>query len=179
MNELIGLFRLPPVIFILLIAAAWDIRFNRIPNWLTFPSMIVAVSSSVASGDVEGLLFSLMGATLGMATLAIPYGMGGMGAGDVKLMGAVGAFLGVGKIVLALLWTALVGGLYAIILLIYYFLLKRTARPSLSSAFPYALHENVLTPAVATVKKPCLCYGVAIAIGTMLSMIVRIPLLAN
>jgi prepilin peptidase CpaA len=178
MNEMIGLFRFSYFTLILLIAAVWDIRFNRIPNRLTFPSMIVAVSYYVVSGGVVGLLFSLQGVAVGMAILAIPYFMGGMGAGDVKLMGVVGAFLGAEKVVLALLWTALVGGLYAIVLLIYY-LLKQTARPSLSSASLYTLHENVLTPTVATVKKPCLYYGVAIAIGTILSMVVRIPFLTN
>ena len=128
MYEMIGLLRFSSFALILLIAAVWDIRFKRIPNWLTFPSMIVALSYHVISGGVDGLLFSLGGAAAGMAILIIPYFMRGMGAGDVKLVGVVGAFLGVGKMLLALLWTALVGGLYAIVLLIYCVYLKRTAR---------------------------------------------------
>lgn len=179
MNEMIGLLRFSYFALILLIAVVWDIRFNRIPNWLTFPSMIVAVSYYVVSGGVEGLLFSLQGAAAGMAILIIPYFMRGMGAGDVKLIGVVGAFLGVGKVVLALLWTALVGGLYAIVLLIYYVCLKPTPRPYLSAAYLYKVTEDVLTSSGSTVKKPSLCYGVAIAIGTVLSMTVRIPLLPN
>ena len=179
MNEMTGLLRFSYFALILLIAAVWDIRFNRIPNWLTFPSMIVALSYHVISGGVEGLLFSLGGAAAGMAILIIPYFMRGMGAGDVKLVGVVGAFLGVGKMVLALLWTALVGGLYAIVLLIYCVHLKRTPRPHLSAAYPYKGSEDIPTPPVAKAKKPSLCYGVAIAIGTILSMTVRIPLLPN
>jgi prepilin peptidase CpaA len=179
MNEMIGLFRFSYFALILLVAAVWDIRFKRIPNWLTFPSMIVALSYYVIVGGIEGLLFSLQGAMVGMAILIIPYFMRGMGAGDVKLVGVVGAFLGVGKVVLALLWTALVGGLYAIVLLIYCVCLKRTPHPSLSAVCPYKGSEEVLSPSGATVKRPSLCYGVAIAIGTMLSLTVRIPLLPN
>jgi len=179
MNEMIGLLRFSYFALILLIAAVWDIRFKRIPNWLTFSSMIVALSYHVISGGVEGLLFSLGGAAAGMAILIIPYFMRGMGAGDVKLVGVVGAFLGVGKMLLALLWTALVGGLYAIVLLICCVYLKRTPRPYLSAAYPYKGLEDALAPSGATAKKPSLCYGVAIAIGTMLSLTVRIPLLPN
>jgi prepilin peptidase CpaA len=179
MNEMIGLFRFSYFALILLVAAVWDIRFKRIPNWLTFPSMIVALSYYVIVGGFEGLLFSLQGAVVGMAILIIPYFMRGMGAGDVKLVGVVGAFLGVGKVVLALLWTALVGGLYAIVLLIYYICLKRTLRPYLSAAYPCRGSEEVLPPSGMALKKPSLCYGVAIAIGTMLSLTVRIPLLPN
>ena len=179
MNEMTGLFRFSYFASILLVAAVWDIRFKRIPNWLTFPSMIVAVSYYVTVGGLEGLLFSLQGAAVGMAILIIPYFMRGMGAGDVKLVGVVGAFLGVGKVILALLWTALVGGLYAIVLLIYCVYLKRTPRPHLSAAYPYKVFEDVLPRSDATAKRPSLCYGVAIAIGTVLSMTVRIPLLPN
>jgi prepilin peptidase CpaA len=179
MNDMIGLFRFSYFVLILLVAVVWDIRFKRIPNWLTFPSMIVALSYYVIVGGFQGLLFSLQGAAVGMAILMIPYFMRGMGAGDVKLVGVVGAFLGVGKVVLALLWTALVGGLYATILLIYYVCLKRIAQPYLSAVCPYKGFEEVLPSARTTVKKPSLCYGVAIAIGTMLSLTVRIPLLPN
>jgi prepilin peptidase CpaA len=179
MNDMIGLFRFSYFALILLVAAAWDIRFKRIPNWLTFPSMIVALSFYVIAGGFQGLLFSQQGAVVGMAILIIPYLMRGMGAGDVKLIGVVGAFLGAGKVVLALLWTALVGGLYAIILMIYYVSLKRTLRPHLSAVCSCQGSGEISPPSNAMVKKPSLCYGVAIAIGTMLSLTVRIPLLPN
>jgi len=179
MNEMIGLLQFSYFALILLVAAVWDVRFKRIPNWLTFPSMFVALSYYVIAGGVDGLLFSLQGAAAGMAILIIPYFMRGMGAGDVKLVGVVGAFLGVGKVIMALLWSALVGGLYAVVLLIYYISLKRASHPSLSAAHLYRGSEEVLPPSGVTVKKPSLCYGVAIAIGTVLSMTVRIPSLSN
>ena len=178
MNEMIGLLRFSYFALILLIAAAWDIRFKRIPNWLTYPSMIVALSYHFISGGVEGFLFSLGGAVAGMAILIIPYLMRGMGAGDVKLVGVVGAFLGVGKMFVALLWTAVVGGFYAIGLLIYCVYLKRAPEPRLSAAYPYNGPENS-TSSIAKLRKPSLCYGVAIAIGTILSVTVTIPWLPN
>jgi prepilin peptidase CpaA len=179
MNDMIGIFRFLYFVSILLIAAACDIRSHKIPNWLTIPSFLVAVSYHATCGGVAGLIFSLQGVALGMGIFSIPYLMGGMGAGDVKLMGVVGAFLGMGKVAMALLWTAVIGGLYAIVLLTYYATLKRTIRPCPSAVCPCEVREEILTPSGAKLKKPCLYYGVVIAIGTFLSLAVRIPLLPN
>lgn len=103
---------------------------------------------------------------MGTALFLIPYVMGGMGAGDAKLMGVAGAVLGVKGVFITALFTALVGGIYAVLLLI------------LSSGF---IHRQLLT--IKTFlktrqfiliskneeeKKPKLCYGVAIALGTII-----------
>jgi prepilin peptidase CpaA len=94
--------------------------------------------------------------------------MSGMGAGDVKLMGAVGAITGPKGVLIAALLSAIVGGVYALILLMFniqYFkdLIKRTALILKS----FLITRNVIPiPADEFEKRPKLCYGVAIAIGT-------------
>lgn len=98
------------IICILLIAAANDIRNHRIPNWLTFPAMAGMILFHTGMKGFEGFLFSLEGLGIGIAILILPYLMGGFGAGDVKLMGVVGAALGPKGIFAAFFFTAIAGG---------------------------------------------------------------------
>jgi prepilin peptidase CpaA len=166
-----------PIIFltiILVVATVKDIKFRKIPNWLTYPTMIVAIAYYTGMNGLEGLLFSLGGIAVGMAVLIPLYLMGGMGAGDVKLMGAVGGLLGPKGVLIALLCTALIGGIYAIISLAFYGELGKTIKRYwrilltfiLTKKFIYIQpHENI--------KKLKLCYGVAIALGTFSSIFVE------
>ena len=69
---------------VLMIAAFTDIRSQRIPNTLTYASMVFFLVFHVQGNGLQGLLFSLSGLALGMAFLILPYMMGGMGAGPGK-----------------------------------------------------------------------------------------------
>ncbi len=162
--------------FILLVASIRDICFQKIPNRLTYPAMIAALTFHVCMNGTNGLLFSLKGMGLGIAILSIPYLLGGMGAGDVKLLGVVGAFLGPSGVVVAFLGTAVVGGIYALALLILHKQqLKKILLPCFTMINPFALKDNLLLFSDKNQKKPRLYYGVAIALGTMLSICFRIP----
>ena len=79
---------------VLLIAVISDIRLHKIPNWLTYPAMMGAIIYHTSTRGIGGFLYSVEGVGAGFAVLIIFYLMGGMGAGDVKLMGAVGGLLG-------------------------------------------------------------------------------------
>lgn len=79
---------------VLVFASVTDIRNHRVPNWLTFSGMVVGLASYFLTGGFGGLLFSAEGLILGFALLIPFYMAGGMGAGDVKLLAAVGALLG-------------------------------------------------------------------------------------
>ena len=105
---------------VLLVAVAHDVRFHKIPNWLTFPSMIIGISYHTGFRGLEGFLFSTGGLGVGIAVFIIPYLFGGTGAGDVKLMGAVGSLLGPKGVFIAFLTTSIVGGVYAIAILAYH-----------------------------------------------------------
>jgi prepilin peptidase CpaA len=116
----------------------------------------------------DGLLFSFGGLALGMALFFILYLMGGMGAGDVKLMGAVGAIIGAKGIFLTALFSALVGGVYALIILLFNIQYAKdlTKRSYMSIKSFFFTRQFIPIPADKSAEQPKLCYGVAIAIGT-------------
>jgi prepilin peptidase CpaA len=79
---------------ILAVAAVIDGWKLKVPNWLTFPFVISGWAYHLATGGFSGFQSSLVGAALGLGLLLIPYAIGGMGAGDVKLFAGVGAWTG-------------------------------------------------------------------------------------
>ena len=157
---------------ILIIAAITDIRWQRIPNMLTYTTMVICLLYHITFSGVQGLFFSLSGLALGMAFFMLPYLMGGMGAGDVKLLGAVGAVLGPKGVFEAALCTAIVGGIYALILL----LIKHKDCRDLISRYATTLKIFAATGELYTIaageneKQPKLCYGVAIALGSLIAI---------
>jgi len=157
---------------ILLIAVVSDIRFHKIFNWLTFPAMVVAVSYHSYMSGLHGLLFSVVGIFVGIGLLILFYFKGGMGAGDVKLMGAVGGMIGAKGVFVAFLCTALAGGIFAIVLLTLHGHLKETAKRYGTILkvliFTWSL---IYLPPEKEEKMPLMPYGVSIAIGTSLAVL--------
>jgi prepilin peptidase CpaA len=116
-------FSVPPIRAALLLlalvlgAAVYDVRYRRIPNWLALGGAVcgVALNTFFPSPDF-GFWFALKGLALGFGFYLILYALRAMGAGDVKLMGAVGAIVGWHDWIGVFLLTALIGGLAAIVL---------------------------------------------------------------
>jgi prepilin peptidase CpaA len=165
-----------PTIFIglvLTIAAAIDLRSQRIPNLLTLPAILIGLVYYALSDGTSGLLFSLAGLAAGIGLLILPYLMGGMGAGDAKLMGAVGAFVGAHGVFISFLLTAVAGGFYALLLLV----AKRRhfngfLRSKLETLKTYILIRQYIPDAITEKKRrPRLCYGLAIALGSITYMV--------
>jgi prepilin peptidase CpaA len=77
-----------------LLAAIQDIRFRRIPNWLTVTALLLGLVYQLGFYGVSGLIDAGSGFALGFGTLFVLWLMGGGGAGDVKLLGALGVWLG-------------------------------------------------------------------------------------
>ena len=92
---------------VLLMAVVMDLRSSRIPNWLTFPAMGFALAGHAWLNNMDGILFSLAGLGMGLGALFLVLSCGGIGAGDVKLMAAIGAFVGVYG-VLSCAWLAMI-----------------------------------------------------------------------
>ncbi len=81
------------VTVVLVVAAVIDGFELRVPNLITYPFLFSGWAYSLAAFGWEGLWWSVSGALLGMGVLMLFYAIGGMGAGDVKLMGGVGAWI--------------------------------------------------------------------------------------
>ena len=75
-------------------AAAIDMKTRRLPNWLTVPGFVAGVIYHTATYGFSGLGYSLLGFLAGFSLLFVLWIIGGGGAGDVKLMGALGAWMG-------------------------------------------------------------------------------------
>ena len=123
MLELLQMLVLSPrtgvLMALLLVAAVIDIKTGRIPNWLVFGGALYALvyntMSPLYARDI-GILFALGGLAVGLVSLLPAYLFRVMGAGDVKLMAMVGAFVGAWATVGAVLATLVAGGVLALAL---------------------------------------------------------------
>ncbi len=100
-----------------MIAAVTDVWKFKVYNLLTLPLLAVALVYHGVAGGGLGLGASLLGTLFGFGLLIVPYAMGGVGAGDVKLMAAIGAWLGMPLTFYVFIASGLAGGVYAIVLL--------------------------------------------------------------
>lgn len=109
-------FLLIATFFFILLVSLWDWRSYRIPNLFTYPTMAAGLIYHATSG---GLMHGVFGLFLGGSLLLIPHLMGGVGAGDVKTLAALGALWGAGPAFQIFLVTVLLGGIIAILILIF------------------------------------------------------------
>jgi len=116
------------VAIVLVYAAYIDGKELRVPNWLTFPMVLSGlVYSTVVGaldgggfyGAMEGLGAGLLGMTVGFLTLWPLWRINFMGAGDVKLMAGIGAWLGMSVTWNIFLWTAVIGAVMAVAMVLY------------------------------------------------------------
>jgi len=101
----------------LFFAVASDVRFHRVPNLLTLPAFAAALVAAPLLGATAGYADTLIGAGIGFALLIIPYALGGVGAGDVKALMALGAWVGAETILGATAWAVIAAGTFGIALL--------------------------------------------------------------
>jgi prepilin peptidase CpaA len=101
---------------LLVVGASYtDLRARRIPNTITFTGAAFGVLLHSFSDGLPGALFALSGFSVGIASLMPGYLLGHTGAGDAKLLGAVGTFLGPGSTFLAALASLLAGAVFALL----------------------------------------------------------------
>ena len=103
--------------------AAWagvmDWRYRRIPNWLTVPGLLAGIAINTVASGWSGAKASLLGAGLGLLILLPFVLIKALGAGDWKLVGAIGACLGPSPLLAVLVGSMLVAGVMALVLIIY------------------------------------------------------------
>jgi prepilin peptidase CpaA len=107
------------VLIVTAIAAAYyDLRIRRIPNWLNLSGVILGLGLNTFFGSFQGMLHALEGLSLALCIYLPLYALKGMGAGDVKLMAAIGAMTGAGNWLYIFIGTALIGGLASVALVL-------------------------------------------------------------
>ena len=146
------------------IAMVMDVQTRRIPNTLTLSAVALGVMVNIANDGAQGLLQSLAGLALAVAMFALPVAMRVLGAGDLKLMAAIGAIGGPVFAFWNVLLTAVVGGLLALIVLI----ARRQLIPVVTGMLLDA-YTRQMPQATSGIRLP---YAVPIAIGTLTAMAV-------
>jgi prepilin peptidase CpaA len=145
-------------------AVCSDLRRHRIPNILSLLGLIAGLGLQAVVGGLHGLVSGLLGAGVGLACFAPFYLIRAMGAGDVKLLAAVGAVLGPQGAFFAALFSLLAGGLAAI-----GYVLWRGLRASVSSF----VHEGFAAAGVSALiaaqlaRRDRLPFALPIAVGGM------------
>lgn len=151
---------------LLILAVYGEVKEHRIPNWLTFSGMCLGL----ALGYMEGLpqfWGHLGGLATGFGFLFVFYIFGGVGGGDVKLMGAVGALMGFKLMPPTLFYTALIGLCLAMLMLIWRRdfwgrmtgMVRRLAFWRKAAGTTQDKPEPILVP-----------YGLAIALGCLMTL---------
>lgn len=151
----------PIAIAIVLTAAATDLHGRRIPNWLTFGAWVLALPVQMAiHGAAGGVASWALGWLAGFSIFLPFYLLRGMAAGDVKLMAATGAWLGATLAFQIAMVTFLLGGAWAIVLV-----LKSRQHKQLARNIGGILRTGEGGSSVGSIP-----YGVAIAAGTLVML---------
>jgi prepilin peptidase CpaA len=155
-------------------AGCIDWRTRRIPNWLTVPSVFIGVLLHSWMAGWHGALLAVEGASLALVLLLPLVLMRALGAGDWKLMAALGAFLGPWMLLFVLIASVLVSGLMAMVLMVQSKRVKRTLQNLVvlvRGFFSFGLRPNpdISLDNPVLLKLP---FGVAAATGTLICFLV-------
>jgi len=164
-----------------LVLAGWagwlDWRIRKIPNWLTVPALVVGVTLSAVLGRWPAARSSLEGVAICLGVLLPFVLMRALGAGDWKLMGALGAFLGL-RVLIVLLGTILIAGLMSLVEVIRQRKMRETLKNLLVLSLAYStFHVN--NASAISLDNPRLLkipFGVAAALSTGLFFVVMFAL---
>jgi prepilin peptidase CpaA len=149
-----------------------DVRRREIPNRLSMTAALVGIAANWWLGGAVGAIGGLLGLTIAVVVLVPPFALGGIGGGDVKMMGAVGALIGPRLVLSALVLGMIAGGVLAILEVARRGVLGTTLR-RLGGMVRGAFADRSLTPlrvshgASGAVTLP---YSVPLALGTLASL---------
>jgi len=158
------------VVSVILIWAAWiDGKELRVPNWITFPMILSGLVYSAVAGG--GFLAGMTGMLMGLACLLPLYAVGGMGAGDVKLMAGMGAWLGWQITLEAFIVSVVVGAIMAVLMVLLKGTWKKHYENFLTILSEWVVIRNPYELSrIAAERKPTMAllpYGIPICIGSI------------
>ena len=159
------------VSLVLVEAAVIDGMKLKVPNWLTFHLVLGGLGYAAWSGGSAAFLWSLGGAAVGLALLLPLYAIGGMGAGDVKLLAGVGAWVGPVLTLWSFVTSAVVGGVMAVAMVAWSGdMIKHWVQFQVIGHEILTVRNPAKLAAIAAERKPrmmLLPYGIPIAVGTI------------
>jgi prepilin peptidase CpaA len=156
---------------VLLICVTTDIRSRRIYNKVVFPAMAGAVVMHAALGGWEGLAHSLLGFAVGLGILLVPFLMGGMGAGDVKLLALIGTIKGAAFVLSASVYIAIAGAVMALFIVLFAKGFKDRMRYVMYVLV--CVRYRLKLSLKSHLSWGAYPYGVAIAVGSLLLLVLR------
>jgi prepilin peptidase CpaA len=170
---------MPLVLFLgfgMTIAAVNDFRTGKIPNLLTFPMILFGIIYHSVMSGWNGLGFSFGGLIVGLCIFLVPYGMGAMGAGDAKLLGAAGAFLGPKGTIIVAVICVLLGLIYAMTLLVVHRTYARSflQRCGITIKTLFLTRQFIPIPPEEHEKQPLLRFALPIALGTIIYIYLKL-----
>jgi prepilin peptidase CpaA len=157
---------------VLIAAAVSDLRQGKVFNWLTYPAMVVGLGlgalegAAAGQGAWGGLADHVLGFGFGFGVLFLAYLLGGMGGGDVKLMAAVGAFLGWPRVLHAVFYSFLVAAAVGLAVMIWRGETRTVLRRLWMAVRILPLPTAKMEEAVPTSTR-LVPFGFAVCVGTL------------
>lgn len=155
------------------VGAATDVATRRIPNWLTYSGMLVAIAGRSLLQGWHGLVSALAGGLIGGGVFLVFFLLHAMGAGDVKLITAIGCLAGPASAIQIVLATAIAGGIFAVVLSLWQGRLRAVLvnvkdLVKFHAVAGAEMHPTLNLSNPQAVRLP---YGVAIATGVLYSVV--------
>ncbi len=158
-QDLVNVIASLTLMIVIALAVRQDLVEHRISNLLTLAALVAGLSIHSLLGGLDGFVHALTGAGIGLVCLLPLYLGKGMGAGDVKLMGAAGAFLGPFNALVAAAFTLVSGAVLAVVVLLWRMIEVRQATAG--------------APDLSQVRKERFPYAVAVGLGTIATLWLR------
>lgn len=150
----------------------YDVRYRRIPNTLVLATLLAGLAINTSFGGMQGIISSAGGFGLAFMPMFLMHIFGAMGAGDVKLFGAVGAVLGVGLVPMTFVVVVMLGAALAV----YSMLMAGTVFSTLHGVL--RIFVGILPGwemprfAMPADRRHTIPYGVAIMLGSLITAVV-------
>ncbi len=152
------------------VIAYYDVKYRRIPNYLVLTALLSGLAVNVIAGGWTGLWRSLAGCVIAFLLMLFLHVFGALGAGDVKLFAAIGAVIGAHLVLPTFLVVLVTGGAMAVLATLRAGTLIETAERVALIFYSLTIRWRVPTVVIPEDRKQTIPYGVAITIGSLLSL---------